>query len=100
MFIAIDISFKQTALYVQASKEETICAKLGGVNEFKVSSFARLQYALSFQILASVLRLLWAFFLALDVSTRLDTSYFEARVRFAWQAPAEDQAGGGVEGYG
>ena len=56
-FIFIGMRFNHTALAVQAAKGETRCAKLGGVNEFKVATFARLQCALNFQIIASVLRL-------------------------------------------
>ena len=84
-FITLGMSFKRTALAVQAAKEETSCAKLGGVSELKVTTFARLQCALNFQVLASVLRLQWAFALALDGSTCLDTSCIDVRIRFVWQ---------------
>ena len=82
-FIAISMSINQTALAVQGSKKETSCAKLSGINESKVATLARRQCALNFPILASVLRLKWAIALALDGSTRLNTSYLVVRVRFA-----------------
>ena len=47
-FIAASMSFKQTALAVQAAKAKSSCAKLGGINKLKVATFARLQYALNF----------------------------------------------------
>ena len=76
-------SFKHTGLAIQAAKEEASCAKLGG--EFKVATFAILECALNFKIHASVLCLPWELFLAIDGGTRLDTSYLDVRVRFAWQ---------------
>ena len=53
----------------------------------KIRSFhlAHLQCALNFQMLDSVLRLQWVFALALDDSSRLDTSYLDVRVQVACQ---------------
>ncbi|KAH6577801.1 hypothetical protein BASA60_003877 [Batrachochytrium salamandrivorans] len=83
--VGIGISMKQTALALQATKEEANVAKLGAMNQSKIATFVRVQCAANFQIIANVLRRVWAFALALDASTCQGTSYVDVRVRFVWQ---------------
>ncbi|KAH6588004.1 hypothetical protein BASA61_006153 [Batrachochytrium salamandrivorans] len=83
--VGIGISMKQTALALQATKEEANVAKFGAMNQSKIATFVRVQCAANFQIIANVLCRVWAFALALDASTCQGTSYVDVRVRFVWQ---------------
>ncbi|KAH9256198.1 hypothetical protein BASA81_005701 [Batrachochytrium salamandrivorans] len=83
--VGIGISMKQTALALQATKEEANVAKFGAMNQSKIATFVRVQCAANFQIIANVLCRVWVFALALDASTCQGTSYVDVRVRFVWQ---------------
>ncbi|CAI5737301.1 unnamed protein product [Hyaloperonospora brassicae] len=83
--VGIGIIMKWTALEIQAAKEVASVSNLAGMNQAKVAVFVRVQCGANYQTISNVLRLVWAFSIALDASICQGTSYVDIRVRFIWQ---------------
>ena len=59
------------------TKENTGLASPRSVFEVKVAAFARFEFALNLQSLKNLLARVWAFSMAMDMSTHLATSYLD-----------------------
>uniref|UniRef100_M4BWN8 Uncharacterized protein n=1 Tax=Hyaloperonospora arabidopsidis (strain Emoy2) TaxID=559515 RepID=M4BWN8_HYAAE len=75
--VVIGISMKHIALAIQTAKEVVNAPKFTGMNQTRVATFARVQCATNFQTTTNILKLVWAFSIALDASTGQGTSYVD-----------------------
>lgn len=84
-YIGIDISFRQNALALQATKEVVMVSKLGGMNDLKIATFVRVQCSANFPIISNISPMVWTFSIALDGSTCMGTSYIDICACFVWR---------------
>ena len=66
------------------TKQSTGLASLGSVSEGKVTAYARFVSALNLQSMRDMLDLVWAFSVAMDISTHVATSYLDICIRLHW----------------
>ncbi len=69
-----------------ATKEQTVLAVIGNINVASVCRSARFICALSLQKISEMLmsRRVWAFSIALDMSSHKGVSYTDIRLRLCW----------------
>ena len=59
-------------------------ASIGSVSEGKVTTYARFVCALNLQLLRDMLARVWAFSVAMDMSTHMATSYLDICICLHW----------------
>lgn len=86
-YLAVGVTFRQVARIVRATKEQTGLASIGSINEASVCRYSRFICALSLQKISEMLMStsVWAFSIALDMSTHQGVSYLDIRIRICWQ---------------
>lgn len=81
-FIACGASFRMSSRLVCVTKTISHMSCFGGCSEGRAASYVRVVCAASLQKISELLRIQWAFSLALDVGSKQGTSYLDLRVRF------------------
>lgn len=81
-FLKVGSSFRAAARILQMTKDRTGLASMGSCSDVKAATYARFACALNLQKLSEILGLVWAFSVAMDMSTHMGTSYLDIRVRF------------------
>lgn len=80
-YIAIGISFRQTARAIDISARYTKTALLKGINRSIVSQYARVLVGVSLNVIATLLEKAWAFSIAMDMSSDKGTAFMAIRLR-------------------
>ncbi len=81
-FIACGASFRMSSRLVCVTKTISHMSCFGGCSEGRAASYVRVVCAASLQKISELLRIQWAFSLALDVGSKQGISYLDLRVRF------------------
>jgi hypothetical protein len=81
-YIRAGLSFRQCCTILADTKETTNMAQIGCINMSKVIAYTRFICAMAYQMIADVLRSVWAFSIALDGGNKSNTSYLDVRIRF------------------
>ncbi|BFI14114.1 hypothetical protein MPTK1_5g00010 [Marchantia polymorpha subsp. ruderalis] len=80
-YLSVGASFRMVSRILAMTKESTSLASLVSVSEGKVDAFARYVCALNLQSLKDLLARVWTFFVAMDMSIHMATSYLNIRIR-------------------
>ncbi len=81
-FIACGSTIRLSTRLVQATKEETNLAYLGGASEKKVRQYVRAVVAISLQNISDAMKFSWTYSAAFDASTTHQSiSYLDVRLR-------------------
>ena len=67
-------SFRQCSEVLKATKETTNLGQIGCTNMSKVIAYARYICAMAYQMIADILKSVWAFSIALDGGNKSSTS--------------------------
>ena len=76
-FIACGASFRMSSRLVCVTKTISHMSCFGGCSEGRAASYVRVVCAASLQKISELLRIQWAFSLALDVGSKQGTSYLD-----------------------
>ena len=80
-YLSVVALFRMASQILAMTKESTGLASLGSVSEGKVTAYARFVCALNLEFLKGMLARVWAFSVAMDMSTHMATSYLNIRIR-------------------
>ena len=80
-YISVGASFRMASRILQMTGDRTGLASIGSANEGKVTAYIRIACALNLQKISEVMGSSWTFSLAMDMSTHMETSYLDIRVR-------------------
>ena len=85
--LAVGVTFRQVGSIIHATKEQTGLASIGSINKATVCRYAHFICALSLQNISEMLMTLsvWAFSIALNMSTHQGVSYLDIRICLCWQ---------------
>ena len=83
-YLSVGASFRMASRILAMTKESTGLASLGSVSEGKVTAYARFVCALNLQSLSDMVARVWAFSVAMDISTHMATSYLDIRIHLHW----------------
>ena len=65
-YICADLSFQQCCKVLLDTKETTYLGQIGCINMRKVNTYTRFVCAMAYQMIADVLKSVWAFSIAMD----------------------------------
>ena len=82
-YIRAGLSFRQCCAILQDTKETTHLGQIGCINMSKVIAYTRYICAMAYQMIADVLKSVWAFSIALDGGNKSSNSYLDLRIRFS-----------------
>jgi hypothetical protein len=80
-YISGGASFRQATRFLLMTKQETGLASIGSVSDGKVAGYVRMACAINLQKISEMLASSWAFWIAMDMSTHMSTSYLDIRMR-------------------
>ena len=80
-YVGIGISFRQTSIALNETKEVTGAIYLGTINQDHVINLCRIACAISIQKISDMMKEAWCFSLALDTSSHQCTTYLDLRIR-------------------
>jgi hypothetical protein len=89
-YLAAGLSFRQVSQVIMATKEVLGIGSIGSCSEGIVSRYARFICAINLQCIAELLRPCWAFSVALDMATHMETSYCDVRIRICHKSTVHD----------
>ena len=81
-YIRAGLSFRQCCAVFLETKETTNLGQLGNINLSKVIAYSRFVCAMAYQMIADVLRSVWAYSIAMDGGNKSSVSYLDVRIRF------------------
>ena len=85
-FIRLGSSFRQAHRILESMRTRTGMATIGTCSRHRVSTYTRFTLAMNLQKICELLQNVWAFSLAMDMSTHMSSSYLDIRIRVCWSS--------------
>jgi hypothetical protein len=89
-YLAAGLSFRHVSQVIMETKEVLGIGSIGSCSEGILSRYARFICAMNLQCIAELLRQCWAFSVALDTATHMETSYCDVRIRICHKSTVHD----------